>query len=141
VDFGTNSNTLGKVGEELTRADLEDRGYRVVSEQAQIQLPGHAGKYFKPDFIAIDPAGNVVLVESKMGSGAKFTPNQLVGYEQYAKGTDDLVGRTMNTDAALRQALADQGVFGPVKVTQVEVYRWNTEIVPNAALRARAGVP
>jgi hypothetical protein len=89
VDFGTNSNTLGKVGEELTRADLEDRGYRVVSEQAQIQLPGHAGKYFKPDFIAIDPAGNVVLVESKMGSGAKFTPNQLVGYEQYAKGTDD----------------------------------------------------
>ena len=67
VDFGTKKPTdLGRYGEELTRQDLADRGYTIVSEQAQIQLPN--GKYFKPDFIAYDPTTNsVILVESKMG--------------------------------------------------------------------------
>ena len=101
VDFGTKKPTdLGRYGEELTRQDLADRGYTIISEQAQIQLPN--GKYFKPDFIAYDPTTNsVILVESKMGGGAKFTPNQLVGYQHYAKGADNLVGRSLNTQQRL----------------------------------------
>lgn len=52
----------------------------IIAEQAQIKLPG--GSWFKPDFIAYDPqTSSVVLVESKMGPGARFTPNQLEGYE------------------------------------------------------------
>lgn len=140
VDFGTTKPTdLGRIGEDLTRQDLYDRGYRIISEQAQIQMPN--GKYFKPDFIAYDPTTNsVVLVESKMGAGAKFTPNQLVGYEHYAKGSDSLVGRSPNTQLELLRAFREANVSPSSVVSRVEVYRWNTEIVPSAGLRTRAGV-
>jgi hypothetical protein len=48
---------------------------------------GQPGSCFVPDFIARDPlTGRVIAVESKMGSGAHFTPGHLDGYEKLAQG-------------------------------------------------------
>ncbi len=139
VDLGNNSSNLGKYGERLTEQDLVDRGYTIVAREPQIQLP--SGKYFKPDFLAYDPqTQSLILVESKMGSGAKFTPNQLEGYNHYAQGQHDLVGRSIVTDKALDRALQLNQV-NTRKVGSVEVYRWNTDVVPDQTLRTRARVP
>ena len=144
VDLGKTSNEIGRNGEKLTAQDLKDRGYRVISEQAQIRYPDPAKagtyKWFKPDFVAVDPQGKLVFVESKAGEGAKFTPNQLEAYKHYAQGTDRIVGRTANTDRALQDALRRAQVTD-TRITRVEVYRWNVDITPSAALKARAGVP
>ncbi|WP_188896398.1 NERD domain-containing protein [Microlunatus endophyticus] len=139
VNFGKDSNDVGRIGEKLTRQDLIDRGYRIISTQTRIKIPG-THVYFKPDFIAVDPHGNLVLIESKMNAGAKFTANQLVGYDHYAKG-QPLAGYGPRGQAALRDLLRQHGVRPNQPVSGVQVYRWNTEIVPDAGLRARAGVP
>lgn len=138
VDFGRNSNKIGRIGEKLTRQDLIDRGYKIISTQTRIKIPG-TNTYFKPDFIAVDPHGKLVLVESKMNAGAKFTDNQLIGYDRYAKGRP-LVGYGSRGQNALDRLLRQNGVRPDTSVSAVEVYRWNTEIVPDVELRARAGV-
>jgi hypothetical protein len=134
VDFGTKKpGDLGRYGEELTRQDLENRGYTLVAERVQIKIPG-SGKYFIPDFVARSPDGQVVLVESKMGAGAHFTPNQLEGYGAYAHSDAPLQARS----ARVNQYLSDVGARGPV--SGVEVYRWNTEITPTQRLLDQTGI-
>ena len=111
VDFGTTKPTeLGQIGEKLTKQDLTDRGYNVIGEQPQIRYTDPvtgADKWFKPDFVAVDPAGKVVLVESKMGDGAKEkVPAGLI------ISADDLppepVKIDINDPAAMREALKGQ---------------------------------
>jgi len=89
--------------------------------------------YFVPDFIARDPlTGRVIAVESKMGSGAHFTPGQLDGYEKLAQG-QPLEARS----AAMQRELDRYRITG---VSEVQVFRWNTELVPDQALINAAGL-
>ncbi|MGY1773869.1 hypothetical protein [Blastococcus sp. SYSU D00813] len=122
----------GQLGEALTRADLEAQGFEIVAEQRQIWVP-NSDAYFVPDFIARDPAGNVVLVESKFGSGAGYTPNQVDGYGDLAGGQMPLVPRASDFAASLR------GPDGSLPtVDRVVTYRWNTDLVPDEGLLTRA---
>lgn len=74
-----------------------------------------------------------MAVESKMGPGVHFTPGQLSGYEKLAHG-DPLVMRS----AEMRRALSAARISGPID--GVQVFRWNTEFVPDADLIDRAGL-
>jgi hypothetical protein len=94
-------------------------------------LPGTNGRYFVPDFIVRHPeTGQVLAVESKFGPGARFTQGQLTGYDHLAGR-----GRIQMRSAEAAQILREEGV---IRVDAVVTYRWNTEIVPDAALRAEA---
>lgn len=126
----TNANTLGQYGEKLTQAELERNGWQVVFHGRHVEMPGGKG-YFVPDFIAIKD-GHAIAVESKFGSGAHFTPGQLQGYDKLAHG-DPLVARSTKMQEVLDQ-------YRITRVDGVQVYRWNTEFVPDADLIRRAGL-
>jgi hypothetical protein len=134
VEFTTsNSNQLGKYGEELTKQALIREGWDVVLSGRHIRMPGgQPGSYFVPDFIARDPSGRVIAVEAKMGPGAHFTPGQLDGYEKLAQG-QPLEARS----AKMQKALDDLDI---TSVDGVQVFRWNTELVPDQALINAAGL-
>ncbi|TYP86855.1 hypothetical protein [Blastococcus xanthinilyticus] len=128
IDGGATPHARGKLGEELTRLDLERQGYEVIVERVAIETPKG---YFIPDFIVKhQETGQILAVESKFGPGARYTPNQEIGYAHLA---DDkpVVGVTQQTRAELARA-------GIVKVDGVMTYRWNTRVVPDADLLAEA---
>lgn len=128
VDGGKTSNARGKLGEELTRLDLERQGYRVIVEQVAIKTPNG---YFIPDFIVKhEVTGEVLAVESKFGPRARYTPNQLEGYDHLA--SNNLVEGV--AEATKARLLRD----GIARVDAVITYRWNTHVVPDADLLAEA---
>ena len=127
------SNEIGRIGEQLTEAELKRQGWEVIFHGRQVEMPGQAGRYFVPDFIVRDPAtGQVIAIESKMGSGAHFTGGQLVGYDKLAKG-DPLLARS----AAMQDVLDEWKIKA---VDGVQVYRWGTEFIPDADLIKAAGL-
>jgi hypothetical protein len=124
------SRERGLLGEALTEADLVSQGYEILAQQNHVLLPGNGGRYFVPDFIARAPDGSIVAVESKFGPNATYTRGQLTGYEHLAQG-----GRLDMRRPDLAREFALDGVR---RVDRVVTYRWNTEIVPDDALRAAA---
>lgn len=127
---GLTSQERGRLGEALTEADLVGQGYEILARQNHVLLPGDGGRYFVPDFIARAPDGSVVAVESKFGPNAAYTRGQLTGYEHLSQG-----GTLEMRRPALARQFALQGIDS---VDRVVTYRWNTEIVPDDALRAAA---
>ena len=123
---GVTRNERGRLGEDLTEADLRRQGYDILARGHHVKLPD--GGYFVPDFIARAPDGTIVAVESKWGPNASYTPGQLKGYEYLARPGSDL---TMRSDARALTMVEEHGV---VAVDKVVTYRWNTEILPDLTL-------
>ncbi|WP_155981980.1 hypothetical protein [Nocardia sp. BMG111209] len=122
------SNVNGFIGDALTRAKLKLGGYTIIAagEDARIPIPDTwPPVYFKPDFIAVDRDGKLVLVESKFNANASYEFGQFYGYGQYLDG-----GRILEVDQSknskLYQALKDNGLEpGKVVVDRVTSVRWN----------------
>ncbi|MGC7101379.1 polymorphic toxin-type HINT domain-containing protein [Amycolatopsis lurida] len=68
----------GRMGEDSTEQRLRNAGYTDIASEVMFRTTG--GVRFRADFVARDPQGNVVVVESKTGKRAKLTANQRIGY-------------------------------------------------------------
>ncbi|MFB7722275.1 hypothetical protein [Nocardia sp. NPDC056100] len=114
----------GDIGEGLTRAKLIDDGFNIIAEgsEASIEVPGHPGKYFEPDFI-VEKDGKIFFVESKWKGGG-YTPNQIPGYGAYKEGNLRLNIGDDGSDI-LRQRLERLGISEDVEVSGVTTYVWN----------------
>jgi hypothetical protein len=135
---GMSSTDRGKLGEDLTEADLLRQGYEILARQYHVLLPDGNGqfpdgkaRYFVPDFIARAPDGSIVAVESKFGPNATYTRGQVDGYTYLTSKDAELRMRSEQRVEEMFQA----EVFS---VDRVVTYRWNTQIVPDDGLRAQA---
>ncbi|WP_068058974.1 hypothetical protein [Nocardia xishanensis] len=133
------SNVRGFVGDALTRAKLLLQGYRIIAagEKAKIPVPGKPGEFFKPDFIAVDKNGNLVLVESKFNK-SQYQPDQFDGYRYYAGNGKQLeIDLAENPDllARLRRNRVDPS---DMVVDRVETVRWDDQWAPTDEVLRRA---
>jgi hypothetical protein len=124
-------NQRGELGDALTKLELERQGYTNLVTEPYIRLSD--GRYFKPDFLATGPDGNIVAVESKFGDGAKYTPGQLTGYAEMKDPAHVLEPASRRTDI-----LFESNEYLGGHVHSVVVYRWNTEVVPDLDTLAEA---
>lgn len=69
----------GKIGEAASLNRLQTSGYTDITPQ--VRFRNSQGKVFIADFVARNPQGDWVAVESKVG-GATVTDNQAVGYPE-----------------------------------------------------------
>lgn len=139
----TFSAMRGKIGDALTRAKLENDGYRIIATGDEIAIfaPDLGKNGFKPDFLARDPDGNLVMIESKAW-GAGYTGQQLSGYTHYRTGDKTLEFSV--TDTRLAERLRRAGFTDPhnVTVARVETVRWNGPdgYVPTDEVLLRAAI-
>lgn len=124
---GVTPGERGRLGEDLTEADLRRQGYEILAKGRHVEIPGSPGRYFVPDFIARAPDGTVVAVESKWGPNASYTPNQLDGYEHLVQPDSDLIMRSPARAFEMEE-------YGVERVDKVVTYRWNAEILPDLTL-------
>ncbi|MGW0703754.1 polymorphic toxin-type HINT domain-containing protein [Streptomyces sp. NPDC002867] len=81
----------GPLGEAATLDRLQKGGYTDIT--AEVRFINSNGDIFRADFVARDPRGNWVAVESKTGRGATMSDNQAVGYADLGNGA----GAVLNT--------------------------------------------
>ena len=117
-------NDRGRLGEDLTEADLRRQGYDILAKGYHVVIPGPPDRYFVPDFIARSPDGTIVAVESEWGPNASYTQGQLDGYRHLVAEDSDLVMRSTQRPDEMVEARV-------VSVQKVVTYRWNAEILPD----------
>ncbi|MEU2258497.1 hypothetical protein ABZ540_35630 [Nocardia xishanensis] len=133
------SNVRGFVGDALTRAKLLLQGYRIIAagEKAKIPIPGKSGEFFKPDFIAVDRSGKLVIIESKFNE-SPYRADQFDGYQYYKDG-----GRPFEIDLAknpdlMKELRINEVDTSDMVIDRVETVRWNNEWAPTDDVLRRA---
>ncbi|MEV0251150.1 hypothetical protein AB0H76_31475 [Nocardia sp. NPDC050712] len=127
---GLNGNIKGRIGEALTEARLRAQGYDILARQPKIPWPDTPGGYIIPDFVALKD-GKVVVVDSKFGSKAKFTPGQFDAYEAFNSGA---VRIDSSMSSELRNNLAQFELGNSPTVSHVEVDAWNSKYLPSVEM-------
>lgn len=80
----------GALGEAATLSRLQKGGYTDITPE--VRFINSKGKVFRADFVARNPNGKWVAVETKTGRGATMSENQTVGYAELGHG-----GATLNS--------------------------------------------
>ncbi|BEL03298.1 hypothetical protein Q0Z83_014890 [Actinoplanes sichuanensis] len=89
VKYPVNKLRHGAYGEDETRADLEAGGYTNITDE--VTFTDRNGNPFRADFIAKDPAGNWIAIETKTSGGG--ASGRLAGPDVVSKmGIDQVTG-------------------------------------------------
>lgn len=125
--------------ENLDRAKIGQKPRAIVSEQGSIEVEIGDGKTVRinPDFIVYDPETKTIqIIDSKFGKGAVYTDNQLDAYPILAQGRLKL--SELKLSQSVMDSLEERGIDLNTRISGVETHPWNTRVMPDPEVLARA---